>query len=106
MLEAAFDSLAVKEYCVFAANYIWPTKKLGDEILILILRLDANQEFSDALKTEIMECNRRLPDFKRVKGYIVWDEDFPRTASMKIKRELLAEQIGKKLDRASAGLEI
>ncbi|HEV7219925.1 MAG TPA: AMP-binding protein [Terriglobales bacterium] len=105
-VEAAFDNLPVKEYSVFAANYIWPTKTLGQEILVLILRLDANQEFSDALKAQIMECNRLLPDFKRVKGYIVWDEDFPRTASMKIKRELLAEQIGKKLDRASAGLEI
>jgi long-chain acyl-CoA synthetase len=105
-VESAFDGLTVKEYCVFAANYIWPTKRMGDEMLVLILRLDANQEFSDALKTGIIECNRRLPDFKRVKGYIVWDEDFPRTASMKIKRELLAEQIGKKLDRASAGLEI
>lgn len=105
-IESAFDTLAVKEYCVFAANYIWPPKTLGQELLILILRLDQNQEFSEALKTAIMDCNRHLPDFKRVNGYIVWDEDFPRTASMKIKRPLLAEQIGKKLDRASAGLEI
>jgi long-chain acyl-CoA synthetase len=105
-VESAFGVLAVKEYCVFAANYVWPTKTPGMELLILVLRLDANQEFSEALKTEIMECNRKLPDFKRVKGYIVWDEDFPRTAAMKIKRPELAEQIGKKLDRASAGLEI
>ncbi|MGH9511676.1 MAG: AMP-binding protein [Terriglobales bacterium] len=105
-VEAAFDNLTVKEYCVFAANYIWPTKTLGQELLILALRLDANQELSEALKLEIMESNRKLPDFKRVKGYIVWDEDFPRTASMKIKREILAEKIGKKLTRESAGLQI
>jgi long-chain acyl-CoA synthetase len=105
-IEAAFGGLAVKEYCVFAANYVWPTKTPGQELLILVLRLDSNQEFSDALKTEVISCNRKLPDFKRVKGYIVWDQDFPRTAAMKIKRPDLAEQIGKKLDRASAGLEI
>src|SRR5450432_515741 len=54
-VESAFDGLTVKEYCVFAANYIWPSKRMGDEILVLILRLDANQEFSDALKTGIIE---------------------------------------------------
>ena len=91
---------------MFAANYVWPTKTLGQELLVLVLRLDPNQEFSDALKAEIIACNRKLPDYKRVKGYIVWDEDFPRTVAMKIKRPVLAEQIGKKLDRASAGLEI
>ncbi len=105
-VESVFDSLALKEYCVFAANYIWPTKTRGQEILILVLRLDTNQKFSDEIKEQLIACNRNLPDFKRVKGYIVWDEDFPRTASMKIKRQELAEQIGKKLDRASAGLEI
>jgi long-chain acyl-CoA synthetase len=105
-VESVFDSLVLKEYCVFAANYIWPTKTRGQEILILVLRLDTNQKFSDELKEQLIACNRNLPDFKRVKGYIVWDEDFPRTASMKIKRQDLAEQIGKKLDRASAGLEI
>ena len=105
-IEAAFGSLPVKEYCVFAANYVWPTKTLGQELLILVLRLDPNQDFSEALKAEIIACNRKLPDYKRVKGYIVWDEDFPRTVAMKIKRPVLAEQIGKKLDRASAGLEI
>ncbi len=105
-IESTFDSLAVKEYCVFAANYIWPTKTLGKETLVLVLRLETKQEFSDALRTEIMSCNRRLPDFKRVRGYILWDEDFPRTASMKVKRELLAQQIGQKLDRDSAGLDL
>jgi len=105
-IESAFGGLPVKEYCVFAANYVWPTKTLGQELLILVLHLDAKQEFSDALKAEIIACNRKLPDYKRVKGYIVWDEDFPRTVAMKIKRPVLAEQIGKKLDRASAGLEI
>src|SRR6202012_695346 len=38
-IENVFDGLVVKEYCIFAANYIWPTKGLGREALVLILRL-------------------------------------------------------------------
>ena len=48
-----------------------------------------------------MTRNRRLADFKRVGGYLVWEKDFPRTASLKIKREALAEQIGKGAARDS-----
>jgi len=105
-IENAFDGLPVKEYCIFAANYLWPQKMLGRETLILVLRLDAGHEFSESLKSEIIARNRRLPDFKRVGGYLLWDNDFPRTASMKIKRAILAEEIGKNRDRESAVIEL
>jgi long-chain acyl-CoA synthetase len=98
-IENAFDGLAVKEYSIYAANYIWPAKSLGREMLVLILRLEQNQEFNEALKQEMSTRNRTLPDFKRVGGYVVWDQDFPRTASMKIKRAILAEELRKKLSR-------
>jgi long-chain acyl-CoA synthetase len=101
-IENAFDGLAVKEYSIYAANYIWPSKGLGREMLVLVLRLEQNQEFNDALRQEIIARNRRLPDYKRVGGYVIWDQDFPRTASMKIKRTVLAEEIGKKLNRDAA----
>jgi hypothetical protein len=39
--------------------------------------------------------NRRLLDFKRVGGVVLHDADFPRTASMKIKRARLAEEVGR-----------
>ncbi len=105
-IENAFDGLSVKEYCIFAANYLWPQKMLGRETLILVLRLDAGHEFSESLKSEIIARNRRLPDFKRVGGYLLWDNDFPRTASMKIKRAILAEEIGKNRDHESAVIEL
>ncbi len=105
-IENAFDGLPVKEYCIFAANYLWPQKMLGRETLILVLRLEAGHEFSESLKSEIIARNRRLPDFKRVGGYLLWDNDFPRTASMKIKRAILAEEIGKNRDRESAVIEL
>jgi long-chain acyl-CoA synthetase len=100
-IETVFEGLPVKEHSVFAANYIWPAKELGREMLVIVLRLEPNQEFGDALREELNLRNRRLPDFKRVGGYVLWNKDFPRTASMKIKRAALAEELGKALDRAT-----
>ncbi len=105
-IETVFDGIAAKEYCIFAANYIWPAKALGKEMLVLVLRLESGQEgqvleLSETLKQEIIARNRRLPDFKRVGGCVVWEKDFPRTAAMKIKRVALAEEIRKTLSRAA-----
>jgi long-chain acyl-CoA synthetase len=100
-IETVFDGLPVKEYTVFAANYIWPNKELGKESLILILRLEQNQRFDSGLQEDIETRNRKLSDFKRVSGYLVWEKDFPRTASMKIKRQVLAEEIGKSVERSA-----
>jgi long-chain acyl-CoA synthetase len=100
-IESAFDGIAVKEYCVFAANYLWPKNELGKEELVLVLRLDVNPDFTDATKDELATRNRTLPDFKRVGGYLIWDKDFPRTASMKIKRNDLASEIRQALDRSA-----
>lgn len=98
-IESGFEGISIKEHCIYAANYIWPKKGLGAEMLVLVLHLEVNQSVTESLKREIAERNRRLPDFKRVGGYLVWDKDFPRTASMKIKRGELAEQIRKTVER-------
>jgi long-chain acyl-CoA synthetase len=98
-IETVFDGLPVKEYCVFAANYLWPQKELGRETLVMAVRLEQKQRFDSALLQEIVNRNQRLPDFKRVGGYFVWEKDFPRTASMKVKRQQLAEEVRKTVDR-------
>jgi long-chain acyl-CoA synthetase len=113
-IESAFEGLPVKEFCVFAANYLWPQTKLGDEQLVMVLHAEPasaleggatadrrGQPDMESLRGEISERNRRLLDFKRVGGYLVWEDDFPRTASLKIKRETLAEQIRGQLDRSA-----
>ena len=71
-------------------------------MLFVALRLEQNQRFDSALLQEIANRNRKLPDFKRVSGYLVWEKDFPRTASMKIKRQALADEIGKAMERGAA----
>jgi long-chain acyl-CoA synthetase len=100
-IETVFEGLPVKEYCVLAANYVWRAKELRDEKLFLAIRLEQNQQWDASLREEVNTRNRKLPDFKRVYGYLVWERDFPRTASLKIKRTVLAEEIAKTMDRAS-----
>jgi len=60
-----------------------------------------NQEFNQELRNDLNARNRSLPDFKRVGGYVIWDKDFPRTASMKIKRTELAEEVRNRLQRSA-----
>ncbi len=100
-IEAVFEGLPVKEFCVFAANYLWPKRTMAGEQLIIVVRLDSGQEMSEALRAELAARNRRLLNYKRISGYVLWEQDFPRTASLKIKRAVLAEQIGEQLDRAA-----
>ena len=100
-IESAFEDLAVKEHCVFAANYIWPQKELGKEMLVLVLHPESGQEVTSSQLDDLAARNRLLPDFKRVGGYLIWDKDFPRTASMKIKRAELAEQVGAAVARTA-----
>jgi hypothetical protein len=45
------------------------------------------------LVAALADRNKRLLNYKRISGYLVWERDFPLTASMKVKRLELAEQI-------------
>ena len=98
-IEAAFEGLPVKEACVFAANYIWPVREMTGEQLALVLHPEAGRQINADLVTEISARNGKLLNYKRVSGYLIWDQDFPRTASLKIKRTELATQIRDKLGR-------
>jgi long-chain acyl-CoA synthetase len=100
-IENAFAGIEVKEYCVFAANYVWPQRTMVGEQLVLVLHPETGRAVDEALLAEISRRNMQLLNYKRVGGYVAWDRDFPRTASMKIKRGPLAEEIGKSLDRSA-----
>ena len=93
-VEQVFEGLRVKEFCVFAANYIWPQRSMVNEKLILVIHLEPGQNFTGELKTEISTRNARLVNYKRVHGLVVYHEDFPLTASLKIKRNELAQRLG------------
>jgi len=104
-IEAVFDSLPVKESCIFAANYIWPQRSMVGEQLLLAIHLEPGQTYSDELRRDISARSNKLLNYQRIHGVVLFDRDFPRTASLKIKRSLLAEELAK-LDRASAFLPL
>src|SRR6267154_3090377 len=104
-IETVFESLPVKEFCVFAANYVWPQRTMVGEQLLLVLHLEQGQTLTDELRREISARNNRLLNYKRVHGLVLVNEDFPRTASLKIKRNVLAERLAQS-DRASAILPL
>ena len=101
-IETAFEGLPVKEFCVFAANYIWPERTMVGEELLIVVHPEANRAVDDALRAELSVRNQKLLNYKRISAYVLWDEDFPRTASLKVKRIELAEHIRTKLNRATA----
>jgi long-chain acyl-CoA synthetase len=112
-IETAFEGLPSKEFCVFAAHYVWPQliaeggrderrDERQDERLIGVVHPEAEGGRDVTLREELDARNRGLPDFKRLSGYVLWNEDFPRTASLKIKRAELAEQIRNKPDSRSS----
>jgi long-chain acyl-CoA synthetase len=104
-IETVFESLPVREFCVFAANYIWPRRSMVGEQLVLALHLEPSQKYGEDLRREITARNNRLLNYKRIHGVVLLDEDFPRTASLKIKRNALAERLAQ-LDRATAILSL
>jgi long-chain acyl-CoA synthetase len=91
-VEAGLGKLSCEELCVFGSGYLWPGRALTEERLVAVLR-PAKGQRPEALVSALREHNRKLTDFKRVAGYVVWQDEFPRTASMKIKREQLAGQV-------------
>lgn len=94
-VEGAFDALDVEELVVFASGYLWP-RGLTHERLVAIVRPrreNGARPSRDAVLAQLRAHNRRLPDHKRVGAVLFWSESFPRTASMKIKRDALAEAL-------------
>ena len=92
-VETAFDGISgCEELCVFSSSFLGESRSLTDERLIVVMRPQEGEAPDPALES-IQERNRRLADYKRAAQVLVWDQPFPRTASMKVKRNKLAEQI-------------
>ena len=104
-VEQAFEGLRVKEFCVFAANFIWPQRSMVNERLLLVIHLEHGEAFTPELKSEISARNAWLTNYKRVHGLVIYQEDFPLTASLKIKRGELARRLSA-LDREQSILPI
>lgn len=104
-VEAAFQGLPVKEFCVFAENYIWPSRSMVGERLVLVAHLDEGQKLTDELRADISVRNNKLINYKRVGGVVLYAEEFPLNASMKLVRPELARRLSK-MDRHSSVLPL
>ncbi|MCC7343775.1 MAG: AMP-binding protein [Deltaproteobacteria bacterium] len=81
-----------EEFCVFSKSYLWPDHPLERDQLLMVLRPKEsvqNGRIPAALKT----WNRGIPQYMRVSAFLLWKEEFPRTASLKLKRQNLADFI-------------
>ncbi len=89
-VEKAFDQLTdLVQWCVFSSNYVWPKTNLLNEQLFLVVRPKKESDH-DELLLKIKTMNQKLEDHKRIKGLVIWNEEFPLTASLKVKRQDLA----------------
>ena len=100
-IENVFEGIAAKEFCVFAANYVWPQRTMTGEQLVIVVHPEQSHTIDEALRAEIVARNRSLLSYKRISGIVQWDHDFPRTAALKIKRNVLAEEIRQALDSSA-----
>ncbi len=103
-VEGAFEELPVEELAVFASGYLWPRRgKLEDEHLVAVIRPRRGNGIAapsnDVVLDQLASKNQRLPDFKRVRGVLFFCDPFPRTASMKIKRDALAASLRERAAR-------
>ncbi|MFT3922898.1 MAG: AMP-binding protein [Myxococcales bacterium] len=107
-IESAFAELDddLEEFCVFAANYVWPSGKLVGEQLVLALRPKPDKACDQAFLARVRKLNAKLSEYKRLHGVVVWGQEFPRTASQKIKREELAKQLAKQTARDEAVISL
>ena len=65
-----------------------------DETLVAVLR-----PAEDAWRQALLHANRGLPEHKRVSHVLTWQQEFPRTASMKVKRQVLADTLRERATR-------
>jgi len=89
-VENAFAAIECEELCVLAEHALsgQPTKHRG-ESLVIVVRARKGQPWPPLLEA-VRAANRGLADYKRVRSYVALEREFPRTASLKIKREHLA----------------
>jgi long-chain acyl-CoA synthetase len=95
-VESAVENVDCEELCVLSSRALEPassaTSALSSEQLVLVLRPRKNQAL-EPLMMAVREANQTLAAYKRVARYLITESELPRTASMKVKRELLASAL-------------
>lgn len=101
-VERDLGAVPCEELAVFAASFLFPGRGMGGDAEQLIAVVRAKDGPGEELAEPLRRASHRLPAAKRLFGFVPWTRPFPRTASLKIKRALLAEQVRDSGARATA----
>lgn len=100
-VEARLAEVGAAELAVLAAPAVWGARPGEDEALLCALRAREGDD-PGALLRRLAAANHRLPDPCRLTGALLVDEPFPRTTSLKVKREALATALAVRFARQDA----
>jgi len=82
----------VDELSVFSSEFLWQAQRLGAESLLVVAK--PSEDADDAsIERGLARACRALPEHKRPNTWLRWDEPFPRTASLKVQRDALADAV-------------
>lgn len=94
-VEARFSAAPVAELALLAAHRVWDSAPGEDEALLLAARPAPGQDPA-ALLEALRALNRRLPAYQRARGVLLVEAPFPRTTSLKLRRDALAAALGRR----------
>jgi long-chain acyl-CoA synthetase len=94
----------IKEICVLGKTATKGLRKGCEEVFAVIVpnldsfnteeRVDA-QKIRGRISNEISRLAENLAEYKRIVDFEIWDKELPKTATKKIKRQILLEIINK-----------
>ncbi len=80
----------IKDSCVLGITS-------GNDVIITAVLLLKNQTSNKEVKKIIEDSNKQLEQHQKIQNHLVWKkQDFPRTLTLKVKRNLVQEDIEKK----------
>ncbi len=86
-------SLIESRYILEAMVYGNPIYTGGEEVRAVIVpdyeKIGADKDVMETISREVRAINASLAGYKRIKGFILRDEELPKTATKKIKRHLV-----------------
>jgi len=102
-LEIAFADVGAEDLVIFAEHFVWgkptPSPDAGSALVAERLVVVARGPDWEALAKKIADVNRKQPEARRVHALVRAPAPFPRTASMKVKREELAKALAERVTR-------
>lgn len=85
----------IKEICILGVK-----RKTGEGIMAIVVpeeeMIEDKAKKEEIIKDVIDNFNKTLPEYKRIVDFIIRKEALPKTTTLKIKRQALAEEIEKK----------